>query len=1359
MGSSLSGLLFDARWYASQHGLVLKKRDPEAAVIKHYLEVGAKSGHDPNGWFSEAFYRANYPDVRAGIARGAWRCGYQHYLLCGLTEFRSPSGRFNEIGYLGRNPDVLEKVRDGSIPNGFLHYAWLGQAEGRQFHADPPAPLLALPQLNPVPYISPTPTFAEALYMAVNRDVVDDGKPMPGVRHWLAYGLAEDMAGTRPRLSNWSENVYLTANPDLGPYIGPGGQPSAYSHFLLYGWAENRKWAGTGQERHGAAHLARALARRSPAPEKAEATTLPRISLIVPVYNPDIVALRACIASVEVQTYAGWQLCLADDGSTVPEVMEELIAASRRDERIRAIFAGSNGGISAASNLALAHADGAVVALLDHDDLLAPDALLHVARAYASRPDVDMVYTDEGKLTEAGELVGLNAKPGWSPELLLSTMYIGHLTTYRRSVVEQLGGFRSTFDGTQDYDLALRAAEIVRSVVHVPLPLYLWRMSAASTAGDIGSKPGVLQLQQRALESTLIRRGRPGLVHAGHGAGHWSVVLDPPPDTPLVSIVIPTAGRTAIIGGQTVDLVANCVRSLSASETYPNYEVVVVHNGDLRAETMLALADIPLVRLLHYDAASFNLSEKINGGVRAAAGEYVLLLNDDMQTESTAILQSMLGRMFDGVGVVGGMLLYANGSLQHAGVVWTAEGPTHAMIGEHRLTSGPAERLRVAHDCLAVSGACMFFRRDVFLRVGGYASHLPTNYNDVDFCLKLRAEGLRSVFNPDVRMFHFESLSKSGTFFWELQSLVLSHPNLRDPYLNPHFKQSSPFYEITDPDAVPATSYRGWMVSRIDGRRTKRPSQNAVRFSFLLSVYETPTYLLRELEATLMRQTYPNWELVLVDDASKSPGTIEWTMRMAERPNVTFIKLEKNRGIMGAYGAAFRAATGDYVVPIDHDDFLTLDCLDVLAWFLEANGMPDAVYSDEDKADTQSTIHSPFLKPDWDPILLTNMCYIAHVCAIRRSVAQAIGAYSDDAAAGCHDWDTFLRLIQAKARIMHVPEVLYSWRIIPGSTASVATGTKPYTISSQKHVLERHLRLTGLSRSFELVQNELFPHNGMWRLKPLEAALPQSAVIVVASAAAGWTARLLGDLALTPLPDGAKLMIVTPPGTSNGLDAVLPEVKAALWPKGPPQLAASLEEAIMSCVAEDRIAAVLDSSVGTLNRHWLREGLGMFAAASDVGAVSGQVLFQDWRIAWRGGFAGFGGMAGSPDYGRHYSDSGYHGIGWCQRSCDSIPASCFFVCPNLLADALNAARNGSGVGMRQLVGSITATAAERGLRFIYTPFVQVMLTAEVAVGPIMPDPVNAASEARPRYYAAAFGSTRQTAYALVPVPVVSSTTH
>ena len=1344
IGNLLSKLLFDEEWY-------IQARQPErnhlteATAMRHYLDVGLAEGRDPTRWFSEEFYRASYPDVQAGIERGEWRCGYQHYLLCGLSEFRNPSRAFNELTYLGRNSDVWEAIQAGRTPNGFMHYAWLGQSEGRLFYTDPPVDLLRLPYNPSAVVIDPTASFAEALYISTNSDVVDDGEPMPGLRHWLEHGLAEDLTGRRPRLADWVENTYLHLNPDLGPHIGPNGQPSGYSHFLMYGWAENRAWSGSLKSRNEGIILSRAMATRSSPAESSEESRLALISVIVPVYNPDVDALRACIGSVRAQTYRKWELCLADDGSNIPEVIEVLLDAERGDPRIHVVLSDRNAGISRASNLAFSISRGDVVALLDNDDLLAPDALLQIARGFASRPDVDMVYTDEGKITEAGELVGLNAKPGWSPDLLLATMYIGHLTAYRRSIVDRLGGFRPAFDGTQDYDLALRAAEIVRSVVHIPLPLYFWRMSPASTAGNMEAKPRVLQLQRLALESALLRTKRPGSVLPGHSPGHWKVKLDVPPAVPLVSIVIPTAGRSAQIAGRMIDLVVTCVQSLTLSETYPSYEIIVVHNGDLRSTTLLSLGSFPRVRLLRYKSEDFNLSDKINHGVAAAAGEFVLLLNDDMQMESVAIIQSMMGRMFDGVGVVGGTLLYANGALQHAGVVWTAEGPTHAMIGEHRLTSGPAERLRMTHDCFGVSGACMFFRRDVFLTVGGYAHRFPTNYNDVDFCLKLRAHGLRVVFNPDVRIYHFESVSKVGTFFWELQLLILSYPKLTDPYLNPNFLLTSPFYEIADLTERPATPYRAWMVSRIDKRRVKRPSNENVRFSFILSVYDTPAIFLMELQATLFNQTYGNWQLVLVDNGSRLSETIEWVDRVRSLPNVTFVRLEKNLGIMGGYGTAFRTATGDYVVPIDSDDLVTIDCLDVIAWFLETNGMPDAIYSDEDKADTRSNTHSPFLKPDWDPVLFTNMCFVAHVCAIRRDMAVGVGAYSDDAAAGCHDWDTFLRLIRAGARIMHLPEVLYSWRIHPGSTASIDTGNKPYTINSQKYVLDQHLRLTGLVKYFDLVQNELFSHNGMWRLRPLVPALPSACVVVIASSEPGRTARLLSDLAFNPLPLNTFLVIAAADDGTYALDSLLPEVLGALWPEGPARLAASLHDAIELCLREARIVAILNASVATLNRSWLPEALGMFAAAPDVGAVGGQVLLEDGRIAWRAGFAG---MASSPDYGQHYSNSGYYGTGWCQRTCDLVPAVGFLVCPELLAAALIELSNAQHMSARHLAGYIGSMASEMRLRIVYTPFLQVLLADDVAVSPIVPRCADRTRNDAPRYYSASFGSTQRTAYLL-----------
>ena len=1350
----LPTVVFNADWYAARHGLApAKAAAPGLPILQAYLKTGVPAGHDPTAWFSEAWYRDAYPDVAAGIAAGTWTCAYHHYLGRGLREGRSPSADFNELAYLGRHGDVLDGVREGRVPCGFLHYAAMGRHEGRSVGLPLPAPLLPLPLVPPPMDIAPSSAFAEDLYLAVNSDVPRDGQALPGMRHWLAHGLQDDRRGTRARHPDYVENVYLRQNPDISFFVGSGNQPSGYHHFLMYGMAEGRSWAGTSSTRNGQRHLARAMDTHT-APTPAD-RDLPVISIIVPVFNSPAPLLRACIESVRRQTHPGWELCLADDGSFLPETLETLSAA-QSDPRVKVAYAGRNGGISAASNMALALAAGPFVALLDHDDVLAPDALLHVARAFASAPDVDMVYTDEGKLAEDGTLQSLNLKPGWSPSQLLSTMYIGHLTAYRRSLVDEVGGFRSMFDGTQDYDLALRMAEVVRQVVHVPLPLYLWRLSPSSTAGSIDAKPGVLELQRQALENALIRRGERGTVQPGHSLGHWTVALDPPEDTPLVSVVIPTAGRTATIGGSTIDLVVTCIRSLQRAETYPNVEYLVVHNDDLRPETLAGLSLLRRVRLVAYRAARFNLSDKINLGVEAAAGRYVLLLNDDMQAASQGIVQSMLGRMFQGVGIVGGRLLYANGTLQHAGIVWSAEGPTHAMIGEHRLTAGPAERLRIMHDCFGVSGACMFFRRDVFLDAGGFSPRLATNYNDVDLCLKIRARGLRIVFNPDVTMFHFESLSKSGTHFWELQLLALSYPGISDPFWNPGFSQRSPFYELRDPDAVEQPSYRAWLLDRMMRRRASLTTAETTRFSLFMSVYETRRDQLEELEATIVNQTYSNWEWVVVDNGSTRPETLAWLEGIKGHPKVRFIRLEENMGIMGGYGTAFRASTGDYVVPVDSDDFLTLDCLHVLATAIERGDGPDALYSDEDKATETGNTHSPFLKPDWDPVLFSNICYVCHVCAIRRTVALAVGAYSDEGAAWCHDWDTFLRLQRADARIVHVPELLYSWRIHQGSTASIETGMKPQTLTSQRHVLEQHLRLTGQDQAFRVVQNELFPHDGIWRLKPVPGRAGRSAVLLVASPEMPRLTALLLDIARGIGKDTLLLVVGGTDMTHRAIARLPPELTRMLGRKGASRLKheLGLSEALALCAEEGcETVAVLDTGLARLEAGWLDEGVGMFSAAPDVDAVGGQVLLADGRVAWRGGYRGFGGMAAAPDYGRAAADSGYHGMGWCQRSCDAVPSVCFFARRSVLAEVAAELAPGPLV-LRDLAGRVAAAAWRAGRRVIYTPFVQVTMGRETPVAPLLANGDATHAAETPAWYPAAFGRELRTAYALTtPAPI------
>src|SRR5437588_473222 len=332
-----------------------------------------------------------------------------------------------------------------------------------------------------------TQTFAEAIYLSCNPDVQEQmrkGAFRSGGEHWVRCGLIEDLLGTRSRVPGYCEGSYLYHNPDVASQVTDNIYPSGYHHFLTYGYSEGRVgWSFPNQLAVPTYDFPSLQARLESLAER------PLISIIVPVYETDTQMLEWCIESVRRQIYPNWQLCIADDGSTRPDVRDILLTYGRLDERINTIFLDENRGISAASNAALALTSGLWVALLDHDDELTPDALLEIASTIVADPHVDVIYSDEDKISAKGDIYYDPVfKPDWSPDLLKSTMYVGHLTVHRKALISQVGGFHTEFDGTQDYDLALRVTEVAKRVHHIPKTLYHWRASPKSAAFDIANK-------------------------------------------------------------------------------------------------------------------------------------------------------------------------------------------------------------------------------------------------------------------------------------------------------------------------------------------------------------------------------------------------------------------------------------------------------------------------------------------------------------------------------------------------------------------------------------------------------------------------------------------------------------------------------------------------------------------------------------------------------------------------------------------------------------------------------------------------------------------------------------------------------
>jgi GT2 family glycosyltransferase/glycosyltransferase involved in cell wall biosynthesis len=571
---------------------------------------------------------------------------------------------------------------------------------------------------------------------------------------------------------------------------------------------------------HGAGGLPRLVHPETPAELAAEIRewgSKPVISVITPVYNVNAEFLRRCIESVRSQYYPFWELCLCDDGSTLPETIEALESYQGTDPRIKIVRLERNQGIAIASNRAAEFSTGDYLAMLDNDDELAPEALYEVAKAIQANPDIDLLYTDEDKIDEDGELVDDFYKPDWSPEHLLSVMYMLHLLVVRKDLFFSAGGFRSDFSGAQDYDLALRLSTEAESIHHVPKILYHWRKAQGSAAGLVYAKPEALDAGRRALEDYVWRNGIDATVEEGQIEGtfrvrHWIR------DHPLASLCIMASNNRATVPGSgNIDLLENFVKSIAEKTDYPNYEIVVVDDGNLSESTRLALAGIPY-RLESFTAPNkpFNFSKKANFAFRQARGRHIVLLNDDMEVISPEWLSAMIEfTQQEEIGVVGARLLLPDDRIQHVGLVLGVNnGAAHAFHEYPAGSIGYNAYTHLIRNYSAVSAACMATRMDVIEKAGGFDEQFATDFNDTDFCLRVIQKGFRIVYTPYAELYHFEGTSiKRKIQNPEEVALFTSRwaEEIRnDPYYNPNLTRVGADFSA-------------------DARLLSRPTRNIVR--------------------------------------------------------------------------------------------------------------------------------------------------------------------------------------------------------------------------------------------------------------------------------------------------------------------------------------------------------------------------------------------------------------------------------------------------------------------------------------------------------------------------------------------------
>lgn len=484
----------------------------------------------------------------------------------------------------------------------------------------------------------------------------------------------------------------------------------------------------------------------------------PVISIAVPVYKTPIPFLKEMIGSVQAQTYPHWELCIAN-GSPMEEDLAALLKSyAREDSRIHICDLTENQGIAGNTNAALEMANGDYIALLDHDDLLAPNALYEIACALEKEPEIDVLYTDEDKVTaDLAEHFQPHFKPDFSLDLLRSNNYICHFFVAKKRIVQMVGGFRKEYEGAQDYDFIFRCVEAAGKIVHIPEILYHWRTHQASTADNPASKMYAFEAGKRAIEAHLARVGVKGEVSHTKDLGFYRVKYPiPEGKKPLVSIIIPNKDEA--------DTLKAALASIREKTEYPNIEILIIENNSTGEEIFRyykELSSEPDIRLLRWKR-EFNYAAINNYGVSKARGEYLLFLNNDVTVITPAWIQEMLGVcMREEVGAVGVKLLYPDHTIQHAGCVVGMGG-----IAGNMFVNLPAERSGYLHkasilqDMSSVTAACMMVKRSVFEAAGGFTEELAVAFNDIDLCLKMRANGALIVYDPYVQLYHMESKTR-----------------------------------------------------------------------------------------------------------------------------------------------------------------------------------------------------------------------------------------------------------------------------------------------------------------------------------------------------------------------------------------------------------------------------------------------------------------------------------------------------------------------------------------------------------------------------------------------------------------------
>ena len=539
------------------------------------------------------------------------------------------------------------------------------------------------------------------------------------------------------------------------------------------------------------------------AQRKTKFSYAPKFSVVVPLYHTPAKFLKDLVRSMMYQSYANWELCLVNASPEDVHLTSLLENWAMRDKRIRVIRLEKNLGIAQNTNAGIAASTGEFIAFLDHDDFLEPDALFCYADALNKDKTIDVFYSDEDKTDEyAAHYFYPHFKSDFNIDLLHANNYMCHFLAVRKSLVDTVGGLNEKFDGAQDYDFVLRLTENTKKIYHCPRILYHWRCSNQSTAANQGNKMYAIHAGKAALNAHYKRIGWNARAQEGAVDG-WYQTKFTLKEEPLVSILIPNKDHT--------DDLDVCLNSFFERADYQNYEFIIIENNSVLPETFAYYEKIEKehdnVKVVYWEAG-FNYSAINNFGFKFAKGDYIMLLNNDVELITSDIFQSMLGFcMRPEVGIVGAKLLYNDHTVQHAGVLVGAGGlADHVFKGIHEDDPGYMGRAISSQDVSAVTAACLLVKRSVYEEVGGLEDEFQVAFNDVDFCLKVRKAGYLIVYDADVKLFHYESKSRGmedtterfirfGNEMMLLNSKWDILSTFIDPYYNPNFSYLE-YYKI-----------------------------------------------------------------------------------------------------------------------------------------------------------------------------------------------------------------------------------------------------------------------------------------------------------------------------------------------------------------------------------------------------------------------------------------------------------------------------------------------------------------------------------------------------------------------------------